>query len=267
MFIYLWAIVGNGLRYGRRYLFAGMILGVVSYLLMVANTPYWRDDIYLALGYLVCMIILPFYFTVMLNKINTSNAELVKLTEKLQIMAMHDSLTGLPNRVLFQESLEHALSMAQRRRERLAVLFIDLDGFKEINDTHGHPSGDVVLKTVASRLLSLVRKSDLVARFAGDEFMVLLNDANREKVNLIAHKLISEISASIVIADCTLAVTASIGIAVYPESGTTVAEIMAKADTAMYQCKQQGKNRIMVDGYTESLPADIACDIFEEALF
>jgi len=86
---------------------------------------------------------------------------------------------------------------------------------------------------------------------------VLLNDASREKVNLVAHKLISEISASIVISDCTLAVTASIGIAVYPESGTTAAEIMAKADAAMYQCKQQGKNRMMVDGDTESVPANI----------
>jgi diguanylate cyclase (GGDEF)-like protein len=257
IFIYLWVIVGYGLRYGRRYLSAAMILGIVSYLLMVAITPYWRNDTYLAFGYLGCLITLPLYFFSLLKKLNTSNAELAKLAEELQIMAMHDSLTGLPNRSLFQESLEHALSMAQRRRERVAVLFIDLDGFKEINDTHGHPSGDVVLKTVASRLLALVRKSDLVARLAGDEFMVLLNDASREKVNLVAHKLISEISASIVISDCTLAVTASIGIAVYPESGTTAAEIMAKADAAMYQCKQQGKNRMMVDGDTESVPANI----------
>ena len=179
-------------------------------------------------------------------------------------MAMHDSLTGLPNRAFFQESLEHALSMAQRRHERLAVLFIDLDGFKKINDTHGHQSGDVVLKTIASRLLAFVRKSDLVARFAGDEFMVLLNDANQKKVNFVAHKLINDISASIIIADRTLEVTASIGIAVYPESGTTTAEIMAKADTAMYRCKQQGKNRIMVDGATESVQAQavIASDVF-----
>ena len=210
------------------------------------------------------MIVLPLYFYSMLKKLNASNAELAILADKLHIMAMHDSLTGLPNRALFQESLEHALSMAQRRHERLAVLFIDLDGFKKINDTHGHLSGDVVLKTIASRLLALVRKSDLVARFAGDEFMVLLNNANQKKVNIVAHKLISEISASIVIADRTLEVTASIGIAVYPESGTTAAEIMAKADTAMYHCKQQGKNRMMVDGATESVPAQavIASDVF-----
>ncbi len=264
IFIYLWIIVGNGLRYGQRSLFESMLLCVVSYLLMVANTPYWRNDIYLASGYLVSMIVLPLYFYSMLKKLNASNAELAILADKLHIMAMHDSLTGLPNRALFQESLEHALSMAQRRHERLAVLFIDLDGFKKINDTHGHLSGDVVLKTIASRLLALVRKSDLVARFAGDEFMVLLNNANQKKVNIVAHKLISEISASIVIADRTLEVTASIGIAVYPESGTTAAEIMAKADTAMYHCKQQGKNRMMVDGATESVPAQavIASDVF-----
>jgi len=264
IFIYLWIIVGNGLRYGKRSLFESLFLGVFFYLLMVANTPYWRNDTYLVLGYLFCMILVPLYFYSMLKKLNTSNAELANLADKLQIMAMHDSLTGLPNRALFQESLEHALSMAQRRHERLAVLFIDLDGFKKINDTHGHQSGDVVLKTVASRLLALVRKSDLVARFAGDEFMVLLNNANQKKVNIVAHKLISEISASIVIADRTLEVTASIGIAVYPESGTTAAQIMAKADTAMYHCKQEGKNRIMVDGATESVPAQavIASDVF-----
>ncbi len=264
IFIYLWIILGNGLRYGKRSLFESMLLGVVSYLLMVANTPYWRNDLYLALGYLFCMIVLPLYFYSMLKKLNASNAELAKLADKLHIIAMHDSLTGLPNRAFFQESLEHALSMAQRRHERLAVLFIDLDGFKKINDTHGHLSGDVVLKTIASRLLALVRKSDLVARFAGDEFMVLLNNANQKKVNIVAHKLISEISASIVIADRTLAVTASIGIAVYPESGTTAADIMAKADMAMYHCKQQGKNRMMVDGAAESVSAEavIASDVF-----
>jgi diguanylate cyclase (GGDEF)-like protein len=263
IFIYLWIIVGNGLRYGKRSLFESLFLGVFFYLLMVANTPYWRNDTYLVLGYLFCMILVPLYFYSMLKKLNTSNAELAKLADKLQIAAMHDSLTGLPNRALFQESLEHALSMAQRRQERLAVLFIDLDGFKQVNDTHGHQSGDAVLTTVASRLLGLVRKSDLVARFAGDEFMLLLNNANQKKVDLVARKVVSKINAPIVLADRTLAVTASIGIAVYPESGTTAAEILAKADTAMYQCKQQGKNRMKIAGDTESVQAEtvIASDV------
>ena len=98
IFIYLWIIVGNGLRYGKRSLFESMLLCVVSYLLMVANTPYWHNDIYLASGYLVCMIVLPLYFYSMLKQLNASNAELAILADKLHIMAMHDSLTGLPNR-------------------------------------------------------------------------------------------------------------------------------------------------------------------------
>lgn len=257
IFIYLWIIIGNGLRYGQHYLYVAMVLGLVSYLIMLLNTAYWQQDVYLAIGYLGCMIILPLFFSSLLKKLNTTNAELAKLAEQLRKLATHDSLTGLPNRFLFTESLDHELSLAQRHQEKLAVMFIDLDGFKEINDTHGHQSGDIVLKTVASRLLTHVRKSDLVARLAGDEFVVLLTDVNCETAKHVAHKLIHDIRTAILVADCSVVVTASIGIAVYPDSGSTANDIMAKADMAMYRCKQQGKNRMMCDGDPEPVLADV----------
>ncbi|MHB8697748.1 MAG: diguanylate cyclase domain-containing protein [Sulfuricaulis sp.] len=258
LFCPLWVIIGYGLRYGRSYLFTAMILGIGGFVITAVSTPFWHIDPYLLIGYVGALVILPLFFSSLLKKLHTTNAELADLAGKLRKLATHDALTGLPNRTLFTESLEHELSLAQRHREKLAVLFIDLDSFKEINDTHGHQSGDIVLKTVASRLLKHIRKSDIVARLAGDEFVVLLTDVDRDTAKHVTHKLVHDIRTSILVANCSVMVTASVGIAIFPDSGSTANEIMAKADTAMYRCKQQGKNRMMSDGDAESVPVDIS---------
>lgn len=249
LFVYLWIMIGNGLRYGQRYLQAAMVMGIVSFIGMAASTPYWRNDLYLVTGYLGCMIILPVFFSSLLKKLNSSYTELEALANKLRQMASHDSLTGLPNRHSFLEALAHAVVVAERERKKLAVLFIDLDGFKDINDSHGHHSGDSVLKTIAGRLLAHVRKSDIVARYAGDEFVIFLSNAGVKEAARVAHKLIADICSPILVAERPVTVSASIGIAIYPDSGASADEILVKADMAMYRCKQQGKNGVLADGH------------------
>lgn len=163
--------------------------------------------------------------------------------EELEHLARHDTLTGLPNRRAFQERLDQALARAERSGERFALLFIDVDNFKSINDRWGHEGGDAVLKIVAQRLDATTRKADAVARMGGDEFVVLLdNPAHRDDIINIAEKLLSSVRSPIVFGGQELQVGFSIGISQYPDDGQTVAELMARADHAMYEAKAAGRN-------------------------
>lgn len=158
--------------------------------------------------------------------------------------ALHDSLTGLPNRTLLQDRLQHGLAQAKRCSWTLALMFIDLDHFKTINDRHGHEVGDVVLRTVAHRLRHGTRSGDTVGRHGGDEFVYLALDIQSEvNISAIAEKLIREIRAPF---DVTIhgvlksvSVRASIGIAVFPRNGTDVDALLTNADRAMYLAKAQ----------------------------
>ena len=157
--------------------------------------------------------------------------------------ALHDALTGLPNRALFNDRLEHGLAQAARHSWTLAVMFVDLDDFKIINDTLGHDVGDSVLRIIAERLKENTRSDDTVSRLGGDEFLYLLMEVpNEEDVTLIAQKLIKSIQApcNVVKSGLTisLSVSASIGIASFPRNGTTAAMLIKSADTAMYEAKQ-----------------------------
>ena len=153
--------------------------------------------------------------------------------------SLHDATTGLPNRNLFGNRLEQAISMAKRHRWSLAVLFLDLDRFKDINDTYGHTVGDVVLKEVANRLSGDAREEDTVCRNGGDEFLYLLvNPQGRENTERIVRSIIPRISRPISVGRLELAVQASIGIAVYPDTARTPAELIAQADAAMYEAKR-----------------------------
>ncbi|HIJ64283.1 MAG TPA: bacteriohemerythrin [Rhodospirillaceae bacterium] len=161
---------------------------------------------------------------------------------QISFMAFHDGLTGLPNRSLFFDRLSQAISQARRNKKHVALLFVDLDDFKPVNDRHGHDAGDIVLKVVAQRFLSLVRAMDTVARMGGDEFLVMLGglDSPDEAVP-VARKLIDCLSEPIQLPneqDCK--VGASIGISVYPENGTEMDRLLVGADAAMYQSKNSG---------------------------
>jgi diguanylate cyclase (GGDEF)-like protein len=160
---------------------------------------------------------------------------------ELSHKAMHDALTGLPNRTLFLDRLKHAVTRAKRHHSLMAVMFLDLDGFKPINDTYGHEVGDRLLVALAGRLQDGLRGSDTAARFGGDEFMVLCEDvAGLQDVISIAQRVLTSIQEPFVLADERLEVHASMGIAISDGKGDTAESLLSNADTAMYGAKRQG---------------------------
>jgi diguanylate cyclase (GGDEF)-like protein/PAS domain S-box-containing protein len=165
------------------------------------------------------------------------------LSHRMFHLAQHDSLTDLPNRVLLHDRLNHAISLAHRRRKQMAVLFLDVDRFKHVNDTLGHVIGDRLLQSVAQRLLSCVRRSDTVSRQGGDEFVILLSEINQAQDAAVgAEKMLQALEAPHRIDQHELRVTGSIGIVVYPDDGTEADELLKHADFAMYHAKDQGRN-------------------------
>jgi two-component system cell cycle response regulator len=164
---------------------------------------------------------------------------------QLEILASHDSLTGLPLARLAADRLRATLDQAEQSGTRTALLFIYLDGFKAVNDTHGHEVGDQVLTEVARRLKAALRGNDTVARIGGDEFILLLVDARdiEAAAQAVATKLLTEITQPIVAAGTTVSVGASIGIAVGPGHAADIADLRRRADAAMYRAKRAGKNR------------------------
>lgn len=159
---------------------------------------------------------------------------------KFRHSAMHDSLTGLPNLTLFTDRVDKAIAQAKRHNWRLAVIFIDLNGFKMINDTHGHETGDHVLQMVGQRLQGAVRAGDTVSRRSGDEFLLLMLEAKNEPtVAAFARKILDIIGVPCGVDGVSFAVTASIGIALYPDHGSSPRELLKGADAAMYVSKQQ----------------------------
>ncbi len=184
-----------------------------------------------------------------LKEADEVGASLVKASGMLieaQHQARHDVLTGLPNRALIAEIVEKQLALCQRNGSCLAVLYIDLDGFKNINDEHGHATGDKLLCMVAERLETGIRESDLAARLGGDEFALVLIDAAIEDAAGVARKLVDSLSTPYVIDDVSMTISASIGVAGFPDSGTTGKAIFHCADDAMYEAKALGKRRIVV---------------------
>ena len=166
-----------------------------------------------------------------------------RMEDEIRHLAHHDTLTGLPNRRLFNEIAGVELAQAERNKKRFAVLFLDLDRFKEINDTLGHEAGDQLLKEVASRLKAVLRRSDSIGRIGGDEFNIILADLSRtDDVPDVARKLVEAVRKPILLAGHELRVTASIGISIYPDDGTDLDTLLRYSDMAMYHAKEIGRN-------------------------
>ncbi len=176
---------------------------------------------------------------------NTDISNQMEYQEKLEHTAKHDSLTHLPNRFLLSELLNHAMHSVKRNHQYLALLFIDLDGFKEINDTYGHEAGDEVLSVVSQRMKDLIRGSDIVSRIGGDEFVIVVNElkSNAEVVPML-QRLLSDLSCAIVYNHISMYVSASIGVSFYPQMDDIGNEVLLRqADQAMYHAKLLGKNQ------------------------
>ena len=169
--------------------------------------------------------------------------ELRHSEEQARHMARHDSLTGLPNRALFSDRIGQALLRARRENTRLALMFVDLDNFKPVNDAYGHATGDALLQAVAQRLSGAVRASDTVGRIGGDEFVVLLCDIDSDaSARHVGSKILESIAQAFTIGPYTVSISASIGVATYPEHGDNELSLSRAADTAMYAAKSQHKN-------------------------
>ncbi|PFG58224.1 PAS domain S-box-containing protein/diguanylate cyclase (GGDEF)-like protein [Vibrio sp. ES.051] len=171
-----------------------------------------------------------------------------KEMERLEYLAHHDALTGLANRSKFHLQLEKLVQRSGYLRDEFAVLYLDLDGFKEVNDTYGHDAGDEVLKKVAERLTSATRHSDLIARLSGDEFVMLVNPANQKVVTRIAEQLLDNVCALIEYKDNDLRVGVSIGVKLVGVNERDATRILKSADTAMYQAKKAGKGQAILIG-------------------
>jgi two-component system CheB/CheR fusion protein len=161
---------------------------------------------------------------------------------RVEFLATHDELTGLPNRTLFGDRLRLAVARAARSRESFAVMFVDLDNFKTINDTLGHDIGDQLLKQASARLLECVRAEDTVSRQGGDEFVLLLESSERHEVAMTAERLLRSLSTSYLLGKNECFISASIGISMFPEDATDNTSLLRNADAAMYRAKDQGKN-------------------------
>lgn len=181
----------------------------------------------------------PVYFVVQVQNITLQK----KAEERLRHMAYHDPLTGLANRNKLEQFLNQILAQSRRHQESFALMFIDLDRFKNINDTIGHEAGDLLLQIIADRLKGAIRNTDLVARLGGDEFVIVVTDVHKsESVAIIAHKILESVMQAVVIKGKEIYITTSIGISLYPFDGQNMQTLMKNADLALYRAKEHGKN-------------------------
>ena len=214
----------------------------------------WRAGIGSALLVLLTTILGRMSWQLARARVRENEAHL-KHARRVEYLAYHDGLTALPNRSLFNKLLSQAISVAKRFRRQLAVAFIDLDRFKQINDTLGHEAGDELLKEVANRLKACLRDSDTVARLGGDEFVVLLTELGDEQyAATVAQKIITAVARPFTLLGQEFRVTASIGISTYPKDGPDEQTLTKNADIAMYQAKEDGKNNFQF--YSELLNAN-----------
>lgn len=176
----------------------------------------------------------------------TDISERKKAEERIKYMAYHDLLTSLPNRYQYVDKLEKAIQHAEEHHEHLAVMFLDLDGFKTINDTLGHAVGDELLKAVGQRLVRTLRKQDVAARFGGDEFALLLPGMDTKEALDCASMILSELGRKFVLGELEIYVSPSIGISIFPQDGQTSDTLIKHADAAMYHAKTQGKNNFQL---------------------
>jgi diguanylate cyclase (GGDEF)-like protein len=185
-------------------------------------------------------------FNSMVSQLARREAEKKKAETRLQYQALNDELTGLPNRRLFSDRLTQTLIRAEREKGLVALLYIDLDGFKLVNDSLGHAIGDQLLKQVGSRLNARVRASDTLARLGGDEFSVVLNRVHeREEAALVASGILAMLADPFSIGTHEITIGASVGISIFPESATQAEDLLKQADAAMYAAKRNGKNQVM----------------------
>ncbi len=187
-----------------------------------------------------------------MERIAEMRHQLIKISEKLETLSVTDSLTGLCNRMQFDKTLKDVIAQANRHHHMAALMFIDIDHFKEVNDSLGHPTGDSLLKEISKRLSSCIRTNDFIARIGGDEFAIILREISSIQIaEDVAKKIINAFIPIFSIEHFNLNITSSIGVSCYPSDGDDSTELMKNADSAMYIAKQLGRNQYSVYQQTD----------------
>ena len=240
--VYLWVIMGNGLRYGLVYLYIAVLMSMAGLVAAAIGSPYLGNSMYASAGWLIAVMVLPLYFAALLRRINARTEELGRLKQHLEHLANREPLTQLPNRRAFQTLLESRLTESPADSHPFGLAFVDLDGFKEINDRWGHTVGDEILKQTAARLQDVSRAGDVVARFGGDEFVMFLDNIGPDHARTVAERIVAALSEPFAHDHHKLQLSASVGIIMHRADGTDLATLMRMADEVMYDVKRGGKN-------------------------
>ncbi|MEL1134504.1 GGDEF domain-containing protein [Desulfitobacterium sp. THU1] len=201
------------------------------------------SDYILRIGFLVIALVAAYY----INRLYVDKLkENAYYTKRIHELAYHDYLTDLPNRVLFSDRLNQAILSAKRTNENFAVIFLDLDDFKKVNDTLGHDQGDLLLKEIANKLTETLREEDTVSRYGGDEFLVLAQNISAEAIEELPRRIIESLERPFDLEGQSIYITASLGVSVYPVDGETVDQLIKSADIAMYKAKKNGKSQYVI---------------------
>jgi len=235
-FLYLWVIFGNRVRFGSRYLLVAMGMAVTRVVIIVATSPWWRNEWQLWSYLLMAVVVLPLFMLKLLRRIRQANEELARLVRLTAFRALHDPLTNLPNRTHFARTLEEHIAEGKP----FAVLMLDLDGFKAVNDRYGHLMGDKLLVEVARRLQSCVPHG-IAARLGGDEFVALV-EGDRMAAEAAARCIVDSLAQPYRLEGKSCRLSASVGISLYPDDTERPFYLKKYADMAMYTVKQHTKN-------------------------
>jgi diguanylate cyclase (GGDEF)-like protein len=258
--LFLWIIIGNGLRFGHGSLTLATLIGLVSFISahLLSGVAFEYPGIFA--GLIIGLLMLPRFMHLTLARLATANRELQEQKEQAQFLAQHDVLTGLPNRQLLLLRLEHAINRARRNRTRLAVLFLDLDGFKRINDSLGHDYGDQLLILVADCLRRTVRRVDTLSRLGGDEFILLIEEYRQPRdISAVVERMFGCARRLYNVKGTDAYLTWSCGIALYPKDGKDGHTLIKNADIAMYRAKARGGNRAV--SYDPAMSRRIIADL------
>jgi diguanylate cyclase (GGDEF)-like protein len=247
-FLYLWVDIGNGARYGLVNQYISTMVSLVGFGIVIHQNSFWLSHPAVAYGLWLGILMVPLYVMVFRRRLQTANQELQAAYLEMKSLAVRDSLTGLPNRSFLYERLNQAIADARRFRRSFTVLYLDIDNFKTINDTFGHPAGDTALQKVGAILRAMTRQGDTVARMGGDEFVILLSEISIADARHIADAIRDAIGAQA--GQCPM--TTSIGMATYPECAEETQTLIRCADEALYAAKRRGKNKVVLysDGPT-----------------
>jgi len=253
-------VIGNALRNGPYYARLSAVSGVACSATAICLSPFWRSIPLTSEGVILAIIVLPVYVQVLSEQVAHAKRELKLRAAKFEFASKTDSLTGILNRSGFFYALEELLEEVRNKPIKGAIMLLDLDGFKAVNDECGHSAGDAALKEIAARLMQCVRVADTVARIGGDEFgIALANVSTDESVERVARDVIASISALRMPARPELRLGVSIGICLLPDPRFSAAEeIMDEADRLMYQAKRAGTNQFRVSSERDSSDASEA---------